>query len=223
MGEYPSAAALIEMNKSEAYAVAHQHRSAALAETAMYAIPAGWGGAESHNARKPNPTVKAPPCNKTDKQLEAINGNPEGFLAFVSDNRFERDTKSPSAILMLNFLRYEPGEGKALYEEYGARANSHITGMDKNKDGKGGGLALVKNAVHTLRGPDFDTIAIMRYPSRSAFLSYAMGQGKGGSSASKGNELVAEGFKLRQAGLAVQGLVGMLPENIYDPAGQSRL
>merc|ERR1712137_437344 len=101
-------------------------------------------------------------------------------------------------------------------------AQAHISSMAKNKDGKGGGMALAKNSVHTLRGPQFDTIAIMRYPSRAAFLSYAMGQGKSDSGKS-GNELVAEGFKLRQAGLAVQGLVCMLPENIYDPAGTSRL
>lgn len=227
IGEYPSPAALIEMNKSKAYIDCHKHRAAALSDTAMYAIPPAWGAArDSMPQREANASIKAPPSGKTKQQLEAINGEPGRFMAFMNDDRFEPAEKPQ--VWMLNFLRFEPGEGKALYQEYGIRAQSHISSMKSNEQGQSGGLALMATSVHTLRGPQFDTIGIMRYPSRKDFLSYAMGQGGAGGSKKKGSvssasELVAEGFKLREAGLAVQGLVCMLPEHIYDAAAKSRL
>lgn len=225
IGEYPSPAALVEMNKSEAYAAAHKHRAAALLDTAMYAIPAGWAIGEAQAklaAQQPNTSIKAPPSTKTLKQLEAINGSPELFKAFLSDARFEPPRQpTPPPVWMLNFLLFEPGVGHELYKEYGVRAQAHIAGMTQSPEGKRGGLALMASAVHTLRGPHFDNIAIMRYPSRSAFIEYASQQGK--TDGTSRNELVAEGFKFREAGLAVQGLVCMLPENVYDAVAQARL
>jgi hypothetical protein len=94
--------------------------------------------------------------------------------------------------------------------------------MKKSARGNGGGLALIAHKVHTLKGPGFDRIAIMRYPNREAFIGYAMGQGKGDGEARQGpkqdEEVMAAGFKLREAGLAKQGLVCMIPENAYVPS-----
>eukprot|EP00927_Polykrikos_kofoidii_P065187 TRINITY_DN60976_c0_g1_i1.p1 TRINITY_DN60976_c0_g1~~TRINITY_DN60976_c0_g1_i1.p1 ORF type:complete len:341 (+),score=58.63 TRINITY_DN60976_c0_g1_i1:133-1023(+) len=223
IGEYPSASALVEMNKSPGYAAAHKHRAAALVETAMYAIPARWLPEEAQRRQQPNTSKKPPPSTKTGRDLEAIYGTPERFSEFMKDERFEVDKESPPPVWMLNFLRFEPGEGRALYQEYANRAKAHISDMERSPAGHGGGLALHAEAVHTLRGPRFDSIAIMKYPSRSAFLSFALGQGKQNVSDGSGNELVADGFKFRQAGLAVQGLVCMLPETIFGSPGKSRL
>ena len=55
IGEYPSAAALIEMNKSEVYQAAHKHRAAALRDTCMYAIPPNW-----HHSQKSEDGLRRP-------------------------------------------------------------------------------------------------------------------------------------------------------------------
>ena len=121
---------------------------------------------------------------------------------------------------MLNFLQYEPPPGDQLYREYGARAQSKI-GKMKGTEGssRSGGLSLAAQKVHTLKGCPFDQIAIMCYPSLDAFVDYAVGRGNGETK----DELVAEGFKLRQAGLAVQGLVCMVPDTIYDAKDRQNL
>lgn len=217
VGEYPSPGALIEMNKSEGYKTAHHHRSAALAETAMYAIPCGWLAGESPVLqRQPDPSTRAPEVNKSGKRLEAINGEPKRFMEFVSDERFGGD----GPIWMLNFLRFEPPPGQTLYDEYAVRAQSEIG----RTQGKSGGL-LWAEAVHTLKGPRFDNVGIMCYPSRDAFLQYVTASLPHSAGKSAGDELMAEGFRLRSAGLAVQGLVCMAPspDAVWDAADRSAL
>eukprot|EP00931_Biecheleriopsis_adriatica_P091240 TRINITY_DN65137_c0_g1_i1.p1 TRINITY_DN65137_c0_g1~~TRINITY_DN65137_c0_g1_i1.p1 ORF type:complete len:325 (+),score=51.29 TRINITY_DN65137_c0_g1_i1:76-975(+) len=213
IGEYPSPAALIEMNKNPTYIAGHKHRAAALADTAMYAISPGWVSQERLQLQ-PNLSIKPPSSDKSVEQLKAINPDPQRMMSFLSDGRFEPDGKPAPQVWMLNLLRCEPGEGETLVREYSIRAQ-HAISRIHSSSGDSGGYALATTAVHTLRGPYFDQIAIMRYPSRGAFVSYSTGKEK--------DELIAEGIKFREAGLAVQGLVAMTPENIYDPAVKSRL
>jgi len=218
IGEYPSPSALIEMNKSDGYKAAHHHRTAALAETAMYAISPGWVTTQRplFSGRRADPSVKAPESKKAGKQLEAIDGNPEDFMQFVGDERFQGD----SPIWMLNFLQFEPPPADDLYFEYAARAQSKI-GRLEGTGGRSGGLTLSADKVHTLKGFPFHHIAVMCYPSRDAFVEYAVGRGSGLSGAK--DEVMAEGFKLRQAGLAVQGLICMSPQTVYDPTDRVHL
>ena len=89
--------------------------------------------------------------------------------------------------------------------------------MRKSAQGHGGGAALLATQVHTLKGPAFDHIAIMRYPNREAFIGFAMGTGKADGEGRPKDEIVAEGFRLREAGLAGQGLVCMRPDHVYVP------
>ena len=56
--------------------------------------------------------------------------------------------------------------------------------------------------MHALRGVEIDHLAIMRYPSKGAFLGYATNNQPNG--AAQRDEVIAEGFKLREAGLAMQ-------------------
>merc|ERR1711924_143490 len=127
------------------------------------------------------------------RRMAAIGGEPERFMGYLQDERFET-----GRVWMLNLLQYEPGKGKAFYMEYGMRAQSHIAGM---KQGSGGGMQMKASTVFTLKGTDYDDIAIMQYPSRMAFAGYAMGSDR------KGDKTMSDGFVLRTAGLAVQGLI----------------
>merc|ERR1712048_1210063 len=103
----------------------------------------------------------APDSGKIGQQLLAIDGDSERFLAFIRDGRFELAGRASAQVWMLNLLRYEPGDGQALYQDHLAKAQSHVSGMQSNAAGQGGGLALHATAVHALRGPQFDSIAIM--------------------------------------------------------------
>jgi uncharacterized protein (DUF1330 family) len=217
VGEYPSPGALIEMNKSEVYKTAHHHRTAALAETAMYAIPCGWlADGNPVLQRQPDPSTRAPEVSKSGKRLEAVNGEPKRFMEFVSDERFGGD----GPIWMLNFLQFEPTPGQTLYDEYAVRAQSEIGRMQ----GKSGGL-LWAEAVHTLKGPRFDNVGIMCYPSRDAFLQYVTASLPHSARKKAGDGLMAEGFRLRRAGLALQGLVCMVPspDAVWDADDRSTL
>merc|ERR1719253_1532414 len=123
--------------------------------------------------RKPDFSVQVPSVNKTPEQMEAIQGNPEIFMQYLGDERFE-----DGPIWMLNLLTYEPNGGQRLYQEYGARAQAHISGMKDEKSGKSGGMQSFADQVYSLSGPAYDNFAIMEYPSRLAFIGYASGEGR---------------------------------------------
>lgn len=220
IGEYPSPSSLTEMNKLPAYATAHVHRENALCRTELYAIPPCWLDPKLHK----QPRSKLPlPANweKKDKAKEAVMGEMTKFKNFVMDKRF-----GDSPVWMLNFLKYELGDGAALYSQYGAVAESFVGGMteefkEATATKTAAGIQLYTKTVVPLKGSDFDSVAIMRYPSRQGFLSFSMIQTPGAARKAypgeKGEKL-EEAFKFRQAGLAVQGLVAMLPGKVYPGA-----
>ena len=120
---------------------------------------------------------------------------------------------------MLNLLKYEPGDLAEYYLEYGARAQRHLS-TSLASDGPGAGIQMSAPVVFTLSAgaPEYDNIVIMQYPSRTAFLSYAQGTAR-----KEQNNSMEDGFVLRMAGLAIQGLVCLGPESdphaIGDPDG----
>jgi uncharacterized protein (DUF1330 family) len=65
---------------------------------------------------------------------------------------------------MLNLLKFKPGNGRLEYARYGAVATAHVV--------KRGGRILLTAAPVALgdQKPDWDLVAIVRYPSRKAFL-----------------------------------------------------
>merc|ERR1740121_866705 len=130
-------------------------------------------------------------------------------MEYVQDPRFEA-----GRVWLLNFLMVEPGDQGRYYMEYGARARSHINKMEA---GAGGGMQMISPEVWSLRGTAWSSVAIMQYPSRQAFLGYAMGSDR------KGNKGMDDGFVLRTAGLAIQGLICLAPEAdpeaVQDPEG----
>jgi len=158
--------------------------------------------------------------------MEAIEGEPKRFSAFLKDQRY----KGEQTIWMLNLLLFEPPPGPLLYGEYGIRAQSKIgkiEGVSSAGKKRSGGLVLAAGKVHALKGSSFDSIGIMCYPSQGAFLEYVSHGSlniapKGGGAGVK-DPLVTEGFKLRKAGLAVQGLIAMVPERVWDTTDCEKL
>lgn len=222
IGSYPSPEAFQKFSSSEAYRIAHKHRAVALEATEMYACAGSWATDATAAGFARGPTEKfdmghmpeaelvAAEKAKDERRMAAIGGDPERFMAFLQDDRF-----AAGRVWMLNLLKYEPGKGKMFYSEYGARAQRHIGGT--MKQGSGGGVQLRASPVFTLKGADYDDIAVMQYPSRMAFAGYAMGSDR------KGDKTLDAGFVLRTAGLAVQGLVCLGPESdpdcVQDPRG----
>lgn len=94
------------------------------------------------------------------------------------------------------------------------------------------GIQLYTRSVVTLRGSEFDSIAIMQYPTKKDFMNYAMGskekktENKNPSTTTPRQATEHEdAFLYREFGLKTQGLVAMLPEVLYsaDSALQARL
>lgn len=226
IGEYPSPAAFGAFSTSEAYREAHKHRAAALENTEMYACQASW--TSSLSAGDTSADVKAisgipdldmdmlVPRRLADEKakdkaaMKAISGNPAKFMRYLQDDRF-----ASGRVWQLNFLKYEGGGRDKYYLEYGARAQGHIS--DTMKKGSGGGVQLVSRQVFALKGTEYNNIVIMQYPSREAFVNYAAGSDR------EGDKGMSDGFVLRTAGLAVQGLVCLGPEAdaeaVQDPNG----
>ena len=140
------------------------------------------------------------------RRMRAIMGNAEDFLPFLSDDRFA----CPNARLwMLNLLRREDND---FYVHYGRRAAAHI---GSGKTGGKGGLCFTGDGVHTLRGGEnFHHIACMEYPSRQAFLKFVMGQNGTGrdDDSHRHDDEGAVRYSLRTAGLAMQGLICLVPD-----------
>ena len=144
--------------------------------------------------------------------MKRIQGSPARFLKYVQDKRFQK-----GRIWKLNLLKLEDNK---FYAAYGRRASSVIsTGKITGNEGGSGGLKIASSKVFTLIGNvNYDSIAVMQYPSRDAFTAFAMSQS--GSSTNQdgpGNKLAknSEGDErkiLRTAGLAVQALIAIHPD-----------
>jgi len=215
--EYPSPAEFHAFaSSSKAYRAAHAHRFAALEATELYACDAAWYTAASGIAVPDTrldmsiPRELASEKEKDAKAMAAISPNPKKFMSYVQDERFQ-----VGRLWQLNFLKYEPGDRAKYYLEYAARAQSHISGS--MIAGSGGGWQVPLARVVSLRGPEWDAIGIMQYPSMRDFHGYLTGSDRSGE---KG---MNDGIVLRTAGLAIQGLVSMCPESdfeaVQDPDG----
>lgn len=225
--EWPSPAALVAFSTSEAHREVHAHRAAALEATEMYACQASWTtspsfrqGAAPRSTPNLDMDMSVPRRLAAEKQkdkaaMAAILGRPETMMGWVQDDRF-----ASGRIWQLNLLKYEGGGKAEYYAEYGDRARSHIESTMK-KEGSGGGGQMVSQKVFSLLGPEYDAIAIMQYPSRAAFIGYATGSDR--KEKTKENTDMQDGFVLRAAGLAVQGLVCLKPDSdleaVQDPDG----
>lgn len=69
-------------------------------------------------------------------------------------------------VVMLNLLRYNEDGGRELYAEYAMATAPHLARV-------GGELIYAGNCDVTLVAPDgyaWDTVALVRYPTRQAFL-----------------------------------------------------
>jgi uncharacterized protein (DUF1330 family) len=87
-----------------------------------------------------------------------VDPTPETFGAF-----FKEDPGGP--VYMLNLLRYKPEGGRERYAEYGAAAQPFLEGV-------GGEIVYAGECSTLLVGPDghdWDTMIVVRYPSRGAF------------------------------------------------------
>jgi len=87
-------------------------------------------------------------------------------------------------------------------------------------------MQLVSDKIFSLTGnPDlqYDTVGVMQYRSRQSFLDYVSGSRANNASGKDKNSAMSDGFTLRTAGLATQGLIAMLVESdsdsISDPDG----
>eukprot|EP00936_MAST-01D_sp_MAST-1D-sp1_P001455 g1455.t1 len=164
-------------------------------------------------------------------RMRAIMGDVEPFMQYVQDERFGR-----GRVWQLNLLKLEDNP---YYAMYGARASSLIS---SGATGGEGGIVFGSSApVWTLRGRvAYDYSATMQYPSREAFLRFAMSQtssqddsdgtaamrgangGKGRAGAAADMAGGAERHALRTAGLAVQALISLAPDGVVgafqDPA-----
>eukprot|EP00746_Dinoflagellata_sp_MGD_P042436 gnl/MRDRNA2_/MRDRNA2_202908_c0_seq1.p1 gnl/MRDRNA2_/MRDRNA2_202908_c0~~gnl/MRDRNA2_/MRDRNA2_202908_c0_seq1.p1 ORF type:complete len:311 (+),score=60.49 gnl/MRDRNA2_/MRDRNA2_202908_c0_seq1:70-1002(+) len=217
ISEYPSPQAFKEFASSDEYNKVASRKSAALESIDMYACDGMWASTKAANqafqkvAPNMNLDMTIPQklaANKSKEQIVAISGNQEKFMEYVQDDRFES-----GRVWMLNLLKLEANN---YYAEYAARAQSHTKGS-YSKEGSGGGIQFFTQRVFSLHGPEYDQIAIMQYPSRQAFLGYVLGSDR------KGNKTMSDGFVLRTAGLAVQGLVCLGPDSdpdaVQDPNG----
>ena len=162
-------------------------------------------------------------------RMRAIMGDAEPFMEYAQDARFER-----GRVWQLNLLKLEDNP---YYAMYGARAKSIIS--SGGTGGEGGIVFGAAAPVWTLRGAiEYDYIATMQYPSRDAFVRFAMSQagtdsgagshspgGGGGGDEGAGSDPMAGGAErhaLRTAGLAVQALISLAPDGVVgafqDPA-----
>ena len=140
-------------------------------------------------------------------------------MQFFADERFGKGD-----IFMLNLLKYEPGNGKALYGVYARAATKKIGAMSPSKGGGAtSGLKLLVDKVVCLKGTDFDSMAVMQYPSRQAFMAYAAANSTKAAKAanSGGGTAMATAFRYREAGLKTQGLVCFTPSEVFDHAFHS--
>lgn len=79
---------------------------------------------------------------------------------------FAATADRPEPVFMLNLLRFAEGEGAGAYARYAAAAGAHL-------DRVGGEVVWSGACDEALIGPqarEWDAVAIVRYPTRRAFL-----------------------------------------------------
>lgn len=79
---------------------------------------------------------------------------------------FAATTQRPEPVFMLNLLRFAEGSGAESYGRYAAAAGEHLARV-------GGSMLWAGACDDALIGPqarEWDVAAIVRYPSRAAFL-----------------------------------------------------
>jgi len=79
---------------------------------------------------------------------------------------FAAGADRPEPVFMLNLLRFEPGTGAESYGRYAAAVGEHLERV-------GGSMVWAGACDAALIGPgarEWDAAAIVRYPSRAAFL-----------------------------------------------------
>lgn len=96
----------------------------------------------------------------------AVDPTGEDIKRFLED-----DDGGP--VVMLNLLRFKPGGGEERYAEYAAAIAGHL-------DRVGGEIVYAGSTSTTLVAPSghrWDAIAVVRYPTRKAFLEMVMDPG----------------------------------------------
>jgi len=202
--------------------------SKSLLEMEMHAFDGAWSTATSKFFQAPDSKISIKAARRLantklqdPKKMAAINGDMEVFAKYIADPGFES-----GRIWQLNLLQMEKNP---FYGAYAARANSVISRFS-GQEGSGGIQFMTgKRGCHTLLGVRYDVVAAMQYPSREAFVSFAMSQGNAGSrDKSIGNcggdaSLAggAERYVLRTAGLAVQALICLGPDGIPGSIGDT--
>jgi len=79
---------------------------------------------------------------------------------------FSATTDRPEPVYMLNLLRFKEGDGAESYLRYAAAAQEHLERV-------GGAMLWSGACEQALIGPqarEWDAVAVVRYPSRAAFL-----------------------------------------------------
>ena len=89
-----------------------------------------------------------------------IDPTPEQAQAFAAS------AGNPEPVFMLNLLRFKEGSGAEAYARYAAAAGEHLARV-------GGAVLWAGACDEALIGPqarEWDVAAVVRYPSRAAFL-----------------------------------------------------
>jgi uncharacterized protein (DUF1330 family) len=79
---------------------------------------------------------------------------------------FGATAERPEPVFMLNLLRFKEGDGTESYARYTAAASEHLARV-------GGAILWAGACDEALIGPaarEWDAVAVVRYPSRAAFL-----------------------------------------------------
>lgn len=92
-----------------------------------------------------------------------VDPTPETIKQFIAEDDGE-------PIVMLNLLNFDGEAGRKLYAEYSAKVMAHLERVGGQPLYFGVGQStLIEGA-----GKDWDAVALVRYPSRSAFLEMVM-------------------------------------------------
>ena len=96
-----------------------------------------------------------------------VDPTPEQAAAFAAT------TNRPDPVFMLNLLRFEASGGAEAYGRYAAAAQEHLARV-------GGSIVWMGGCDEALIGPasrEWDAVAVVRYPSRAAFLEMVQDPG----------------------------------------------
>lgn len=94
--------------------------------------------------------------------MSSITPTPQAIQKLVS-------ASEKGKVVMLNLLKFKPGNGAASYDEYGR----HVTKILEKIGGRIIFAGAVAQSVIGIDG-DWDAIAIVEYPSRKAFIEMMM-------------------------------------------------